>query len=66
VTPAAAGWIAIAALAGALALVTELVPAARPASAQRIVGWFLRCWLGRLFLLGLWAEAGFHLLCQRP
>ncbi|HTW98071.1 MAG TPA: hypothetical protein VMD59_04800 [Acidimicrobiales bacterium] len=59
-------WLAIAAVAAALTLTTAVLPAARGASPVRIVAWFLRCWAGRLVLLALWGEAGFHLLCQRP
>ena len=28
--------------------------------------WLVSCWAGRLLGLALWAEAGWHLFCQRP
>ncbi len=62
----AATWLAIALAALVLLAATTALPAARPAALWHVVGWFLRCWGGRLVLLALWAEAGFHLLCQRP
>lgn len=65
-TLGAAIWLAIGAAALALTGVTAVLRAARPASLPAVLGWFLRCWGGRVLLLALWAEAGFHLLCQRP
>ncbi|MCL5948742.1 MAG: hypothetical protein M1420_06250 [Actinobacteria bacterium] len=31
-----------------------------------IVRHFLHSWIGRVLLLGAWAEVGWHLFCQRP
>ena len=65
-SPGAAAWLAIAVGALALVAATGLVPAARPYRLTGVVGWFLHSWAGRLAVLALWAEGGFHLLCQRP
>jgi hypothetical protein len=65
-TPGAAVWLVIGVLALVLGIVTTTVPSVRAASPQRVLGRFLACWAGRAVLLALWAEAGFHLLCQRP
>jgi hypothetical protein len=35
----------------------------RPAALGR---WLVASWAGRLLGLALWAEAGWHLFCQRP
>ncbi|MDA8296229.1 MAG: hypothetical protein M0004_06520 [Actinomycetota bacterium] len=57
-------WLALAVLAGALVLVGAL--ARRVPSVADVVHWWLESWLGRLVLLALWAEAGFHVFTQRP
>lgn len=58
-------WLTLAGLTGALALAGALARRFVPSVAD-VVHWWLESWLGRLLLLALWAEAGFHLFTQRP
>ncbi len=58
-------WLALASLAGVLALAGALLERHAPSVAD-VVHWWLESWLGRLLLLALWAEAGFHVFTQRP
>jgi hypothetical protein len=59
-------WAVIAAVVVAWLAVTQLAGAGRLPGAVDVVRWFLRCWLGRLFLVAAWAGAGWHVFCQRP
>lgn len=72
--PGAAVWLAL-----ALALLGWLVVTGLPSLGSRrrlgshrlpgiaaVVHWWLESWLGRIVLLALWAEAGFHVFGQRP
>ncbi|MCL4442907.1 MAG: hypothetical protein M1456_02295 [Actinobacteria bacterium] len=49
-------------------LIATSIPACsrRLPSALSVINFFLHSWLGRLLLLGAWAEVGWHLFCQRP
>ncbi len=58
-------WLALASLAGVFALAGALLERHAPSVAD-VVHWWLESWLGRLLLLALWAEAGFHVFTQRP
>lgn len=58
-------WLALAILTGALALAGVLARRGVPGIPE-VVHWWLESWLGRLCLLALWAEAGFHVFTQRP
>lgn len=57
-------WSVIAAAWVLAAVGTSLVREA-PGPA-RVVRAFLGSWAGRAVALGAWAEAGWHLFCQRP
>ena len=58
-------WLAMASLAGVLALAGALLGRHAPSVAD-VVHWWLESWLGRLLLLPPWAEAGCHVFTQRP
>jgi len=64
-----AGNVVWAVLAGALVawvVVTQMIGGERLPGITAVLSWWLQSWLGRLLLLAAWAEAGWHLFCQRP
>jgi hypothetical protein len=59
-------WVAIGCALAIFLLLTTLAGARRLPGVVDLFRFFLRCWSGRLFLLVLWSEAGWHLFTQRP
>lgn len=57
-------WAAIAAMLIIWIVVTFLID--QIPSIFSVLRWFLNCWIGRLFLLAAWGEAGWHMFCQHP
>ena len=54
-------------LAGAWVVWLVLASTVRGLPTPVAVGrWLVSAWAGRLLGLALWAEAGWHLFCQRP
>ncbi len=64
--PGAAVWFVLAALLGVWTVVTAARRRRRLPTIADLLAWWLDSWVGRLALLGLWAEAGFHVLTQHP
>jgi hypothetical protein len=63
--PGSAVWLALG-LAVAAWTVIEIVRRRSAAIPGRLVGWLVGSWLGRIVMLGVWAEVGWHLFTQRP
>lgn len=65
-TPGAATWLALLGTATALAVASVVLPALRAARPDRVVALLLSSRAARIVLVLLWAEAGYHVFCQRP
>ncbi|MHB8262436.1 MAG: hypothetical protein ACYDGY_01620 [Acidimicrobiales bacterium] len=60
-------WLVIGGSFAIWLIVTSLpVSGKRLPNVVAVVRYFLHSWLGRVLLLGAWAEVGWHLFCQRP
>lgn len=59
-------WAVLAAAVVAWLICTQVAGPRRLPGITAVLGWWLRCWLGRFLLLAAWAGAGWHLFCQRP
>lgn len=64
--PGSVVWLALAAALASWAILAGTVLRRRVPTLGDVVRWWLESWVGRLVLLALWAEAGFHVLTQRP
>lgn len=58
-------WLALASAAMLLALGGEANPSRLPRLAD-LAHWWMASWAGRLALVAIWAEVGFHVFTQRP
>ena len=59
-------WLAMAIGASAWLLVTFVAGPKRLPGLLDVLGAFLGCWAGRIFMLALWSEAGWHLFTEHP
>ena len=64
--PGAAVWFALATALAAWVVLTATIGRARLPTMVDVARFWLESWVGRLALLALWAEAGFHVLTQHP
>lgn len=64
--PGAAIWFVLAGVLAAWIGVTTVARGARLPTIVDVACFWLESWVGRLVLLALWAEAGFHVLTQHP
>lgn len=64
VVPGGVVWITL----GVTGLVWVVVSATVPGlpTPAAVARWAVSSWAGRLIVLALWAEAGWHLFAQRP
>ncbi len=59
-------WAVIGGSLAAWIAISAVVAAKSAPGIVEIFGWLLRSWSGRILMLLLWAEAGWHLFTQRP
>ena len=64
--PGAAVWLALVLALGAWTVLTAVTAQGRLPTVVDVVRWCLESWAGRIVLLAMWAEAGFHVFTQRP
>lgn len=59
-------WLVLGVLLAAWLVVTTLAGPRRLPGIVDVARWFLCSWFGRIVILALWAEAGWHVFGQRP
>lgn len=59
-------WAVIGGSLAAWIAISSVVAAKSAPGIVEIFGWLLRSWSGRILILLLWAEAGWHIFTQRP
>jgi hypothetical protein len=59
-------WAIIGGSLAAWIVISAVVAFKSAPGVVEIFGWLLRSWFGRILMLLLWAESGWHLFTQRP
>lgn len=59
-------WLVIGVAVASFLVATLAIGRRRLPGVLDVAHVFVQCWAGRLLLLALWAEAGWHLFTQRP